>query len=197
MMPKHRPEPVVNSSLGLNALCQRLQGVETWDILELGPVRRSNIEFWSHYCNSIFVADLRSNLPLPESAEDPELPGPDWDHLLGLPAGRQFDVILAWDMLNYFELSGISGFIQYLSRFCKPGTVLFALIFDHQRMPEEITVYQIVDESHLAYEIGSSEMKACPRHQPRAIAGTMGQFRISSSFRLRNGIVEYLFAFEG
>jgi hypothetical protein len=64
-------------------------------------------------------------------------------------------------------------------------------------MPDEITVYRIVDPSHLAYEYGSSEMRACPRHQPRAIAGAMGQFRISSSFRLRNGIVEYLFAYEG
>jgi hypothetical protein len=40
-------------------------------------------------------------------------------------------------------------------------------------------------------------MCACPRHQPRAISGVMTRFRTSNSFRLRNGVVEYLFEYEG
>ena len=100
-------------------------------------------------------------------------------------------------LLCHFELPAVSGVIQYLSRFCRSGTVLFALIFDQKQMPEEITVYRIVDESHLAYEYGGPGMRACPRHPPRALAGAMLQFQTCNSFRLRNGVVEYLFAFEG
>ena len=146
----------------------------------------------------MYVADLRSSLPLPPlPSEDTEFAEPEWDRLLGLPEGRTYDVILAWDLLNYLELQVVSSLVQYLKRFCRSGTILFALIFDQKQMPATITVYHIADESHLRYENASSEMRACPRHQPRAISGVMTRFRTSNSFRLRNGVVEYLFEYEG
>jgi hypothetical protein len=201
MIQQSRSEPVVYASLGLEALSHRLQGVATCDILDLGPVRSANIEFWSRFNPFIYVADLRSSLPLPVStagdSEDPDLVEPDWSLLLTLPEGRSFDVILAWDLLNYLELPFVSSLIRYLKRFCRPGAVLFSLIFDQKQMPEEITAYRIIDESHLAYEYGSSIMRTCPRHQPRAMAGVMSQFQASNSYRLRNGIVEFLFVYEG
>ncbi len=197
MIPKIQPEPVAQSSLGLQALCQRLQDVATCDILELGPVRSGNIAFWNQFNPFIYIADLRSSLPLPISVEDTEPPKPDWNRLLNLPQDRKFDVILAWDLLNYLDIQNVAGLIEYLERFCRAGAVLFTLIFDQKQMPDEITVYRISDESHLIYENSTSEMRACPRHQPRAIEGVMSHFRTSNSFRLRNGVVEYLFVYEG
>jgi hypothetical protein len=195
---KHKPEPVLHSSLGLQALCQRLHGAATCDILELGPVRNANIEFWSRFSPSIYIADLRSSLPLPVlPSEDSEFVVPDWDHLLGLPDGRSYDVVLAWDLFNYLELPVLSSFVGYLNRFCRPGTVLFSLIFDQKEMPDQITRYGITDESHLKYEYADSQMRACPRHQPRAMAGVMSRFRISDSFRLKNAVIEYLFEYKG
>jgi len=199
MTPKTRPEPVVHTSLGLGALCQRLEGNCAWAFLELGPALGANVEFWSRYSEYIYVADLCSLMPLPEPdpSEDPESagPGPDWDNLLGLPKGRLYDVILAWDLLNYLQLPTVTGLVDYLSRFCRPGTVMFSLIFDLRQMPQEITSYRIVDESHLRYEYSSSGMRPCPRHQPRALAAVMHQFQTANSFRLRNGVIEYLFVY--
>jgi hypothetical protein len=192
------PEPTVYRSLGLGALCETLQEAATCDILELGPVRGDSIEFWAQYKPSVYIADLRSHLPLPviaENPDDPEAPEPDWEHILDLPGDRRFDVILAWDLLNYLELSTAASLIRYLSRFCRAGTMLFALMFDQKEMPEEITVYRIVDQGRLRYDCGSSAMRACPRHQPRALTGIMHQFRTSNSFRLQNGMVEYLFSY--
>jgi hypothetical protein len=199
-MLKKAPEPVVHSSLGLNAICQRLQDAATCEILDLGSVKGENVQFWSSYSPFLHIADLRSILPLPVLPEDPEVseqPEPDWDSLLPLPGNHKFDLILAWDLLNYLEISTVSSLIRYLSRFCRPGTVLFALIFDLKEMPEEISVYRIVDGERLRYEYGSAAMRACPRHQPRVIAAAMPQFRVANSFRLRNGVVEFLFAYEG
>ena len=193
------PEPAVYKSLGLGALCESLLGRTACSILELGPVRSENIVFWSQFCPSVYIADLRSSLPLPVAPADPdnpEQPEPDWDHLLNLPEGRRFDVILAWDLLNYLELSSAASLVRYLTRFCRPGTLLFSLIFDQKQMPEQITVYRIVDHGRLRYDQGSPAMQPCPRHQPRALAGIMHQFRAANSFRLQNGIVEYLFVYE-
>ena len=160
---KSHPEPVVHNSLGLQALCQRLQGVAACNILELGPVRSGNIQFWSQFSPSIYVADLRSSLPLPVlPSEESEFVEPDWDRLLGLPDNHSYDVILAWDLLNYLELPAVGSLMNYLKRFCRPGTVLFSLIFDQKEMPGKITVYGIADESHLKYEYAGTEMRVCP-----------------------------------
>ncbi len=182
---KSQTESVVHSSLGLQALCQKLQDVATCDIFELGPVRSGNIEFWSQFSHSIYVADLRSSLPLPVvPSEESEFIEPDWDRLFGLPGNHSYDVILAWDLLNYLELPAVASLMKYLKLFCRPKTVLFILIFDQKEMPEKITIYGITDESHLKYEYTGSEMRVCPRHQPRTLAGVMAGFHTSESFRL-------------
>jgi len=190
-MKKASPEPAVHSSLGLKALCQRLQDAGTCHILELGPARGCNIAFWSRYSPSIFIADLRGSLPLPTEAEDP-----DWSRILSLPSDRRYNVILAWDMLNYLDLGAISSLAGYLEKISLPGAILFSLVFDQKEMPREITVYRILDEGRLGYECIGSEMQPCPRHQPRAISAAMRPFRVANSFRLRNGAVEYLFCYE-
>jgi hypothetical protein len=200
MMQKKRPKAIVHNSLGLNALCQRIEDFPACGVLELGPVRKGNIEFWSQVTPTIHVADLRSDLPLPRLPEDPDDPEPPkraWHQVLRLPKERRFDIILVWDLLNYLSIRDVSDLIEYLCEFCRPGTVLFALIFDNPEMPQDITVYHIVDESHLGYEISTSAVKECPRHQPHALTQIMRQFRISNSFRLRNGVIEYIFTYEG
>ncbi len=195
----NRPEPVVYSSLGLQALCQRIEPVGVCDILELGPARTVNVKFWSRYNPSIYVADLRSSLPLPPPppSEDSEIVDPDWNRMLGLPAHRTYDVVLAWDLFNYLELPAVASLIKYIKRFCRQGTILFTLIFDQKQMPEKIALYDIADESHLRYEYMTSGMQACPRHHPHALESVMSRFKATDSFRLRNGVIEYLFVFQG
>lgn len=186
---------MIHQSLGLTELCRRIEGSEDLKILELGPARGVNIDFWSRYSGSIYVADLPSSLPLPQPAEEGEFPEFLWDRLLGLPESRRFDVILAWDLLNYLELASIAELMRYLGHFCRPGTVLFSLIFDLKQMPEKLTTYRIVDEAHISYEYGGTETQACLRHHARALTSVMGRFQIIHSFRLRNGVIEYLFEY--
>ena len=199
MEKKTQSRAVVHNSLGLHALFQRLQDDVRYEILELGSVRQGNIEFWIQFSNFIHVADLRSILPLPPLPPPPkdEPPERDWHQLLRLPEERRFDIILAWDLPNYLDLSDLSSLIAYLSRFCRPGTILFMLIFDNQKMREDIAAYRIVDESHLGYEIGGAKMRECPRHHAHTLTQMMRSFRSADSFRLRNGVIEYLFIYEG
>lgn len=191
-------ETVAYSSLGFQVLCKTIQDADSCDILELGPIRSRNIEFWNRFSPSIFVADLRSSLPLPVSRTDEgEFIEPDWDRILSLPRNGRYNVILAWDLFNYMEIEAVSSLVRYLGRYCRPEALLFALIFDRKEMPENITVYKVVDESHLAYEYAGSGMRPCLRHQPRALSEAMSDFRTFESFRLRNGMMEYVYAFEG
>jgi hypothetical protein len=198
MVQAAQPEHGMHSSLGLQALCQTLNDASVCDILELGPARSENLAFWARLRPWIYVADLRSSLPLPvDYSGDLEFIDPDWDRLLALPVTRTYNVILVWDLLNYLDLPAVSSLIRYLSRYCRRGAILFALVFDQKQMPRAISLYHIVDDSHVRYEILSPELRPCPRHQPRALAGAMAGFQTRESFRLRNGVIEYLFEFEG
>jgi hypothetical protein len=198
MAQRSQIEPVVYSSLGLQTLCNTIQETGTCDILELGPIRGSNIEFWSRFSPFIFVADLRSSLPLPVSySEEGKFVEPDWEHILNLPDGRSYNVILTWDLFNYMEISAVSSLVRYLNSYCRPNALLLALIFDRKEMPEKITVYRVVDETHLAYEYAGTEMRDCLRHQPRILSSAMSNFSAFESYRLRNGMVEYVYAYEG
>lgn len=198
MVQMSETDTVIHSSLGFQALCNTIQEAGSCDILELGPVRSRSIDFWTRFSSSIFVADLRSSLPLPFSrSEEGEFIEPDWDQILSLPEGGRYSVILAWDLFNYMEIEAVSSMVRYLSEHCSPEAMLFALIFDRKEMPEKITVYKVVDESHLAYEYSGTGMRPCLRHQPRVLSGAMPNFRTLESYRLRNGMVEYVYAYDG
>jgi len=186
-------EIYIHSSPGLRSLCQRFQDMTTLDLLELGPARGCNIEFWSRFSNSIFVADLRASLPLPPLEEELEYPESEWHRILDLPAGRYFDIILAWDLMNYIEAAALPGFINHLNRYCKQGTILFTMLIDQPQMPEDSCVFRIIDEENLGYETSGSSLRSCPRLQPRVLENTMQGFRTSDRYRLRHGIIEYLF----
>ncbi|MEJ2109949.1 MAG: hypothetical protein P8Z37_08555 [Acidobacteriota bacterium] len=187
----------MHNSLGLQALCGLIRESDPCDILELGPVRSRSVEFWARLNPSIFVADLRSSLPLPVlRSEEDEVLEPDWGGILRIPQERTFDVILAWDLLNYMAIADISSLVRYLEDFCRSGTLLFYLIFDRKEMPADIAIYSVIDPSHLAYEHSGTETKECPRHQPRALLSVMSNFNTVESFRLRNGVVEYVHIYE-
>jgi hypothetical protein len=191
-------EKNVYTSLGLQSLCKAIEEKGTCDILELGPLRGGNVEFWSRFSPSLFIADLHSGLPLPVTrSEEGEFIEPDWGRILNLPAGRTYNVVLAWDLFNYMEIQAVSSLVRYLGSFCRPEALLLALMFDRKEMPENITVYRVLDESHLAYEYAGEGTRTCPRHQPRVLSNAISNFRAFKSFRLRNGVVEYVYAYEG
>lgn len=191
------PEPEVFKSLGLQELCRLVQSLDSRSILDLGGAWGVNIRFWSTFSPSIYVGDLHSSVPAIQPTGDETSAGPEWGRLMAIPENSRFDVILAWDLLNYLEQPQVISLIQYLLRFCRRGALLFALIYDRQQMPAVPTVFKIKDEENLIYESRTSDTRPCPRHQPREVQRMFAGFRISSSFWLRNGVQEYLFEYEG
>jgi len=191
------PEPEVFKSLGLQELCRLVQSFSSRSILDLGGAYGVNITFWSQFSPSIHVADLHSAMPLVPPAGGEAPPGPAWDRILAIPEGSQFDVVLMWDLLNYLEQPLVVDLIQYLLRFCRRGALMFVLIYDSHQMPAFPTAFKIKDEENLMYEGRTFETRPCPRHQPREVQRMFGGFRVSSSFRLRHGVQEYLFEYEG
>ncbi len=187
------PSCVTHKSLALTALADQLQTDRSYVILDLGPPLSMNLQFWSQFQPKIFIADFYRGLNAGLSS-NPDLPHERLYEAL-LPDGLQpsCDIILAWDLFNYLEREPLEALIGCLSRLCRPGTFLFALMGFTQQMPADPQTFRIVDRDQLSYENRSNAVRPCPRYQPRDINKMMEGFRVFNSFILRHGFQEYLF----
>jgi hypothetical protein len=188
----------VRNSLGLHALLDRMRGDRIYSILDLGPALEANVRFWSQFSCRLYIHDFYRSYRERKAAVVPK-EGPEkapFSALLQFSDETVFDIILAWDIFNYFNLRELEALVQRLSRWCRPGTRLFALISDLPKISASPTMFSILNRGQLVYEMPTQDTRPCPRHQPRDILKLMDRFTVSNSFLLRQGIQEYVFAFQ-
>lgn len=190
--------PTVCRSLGLNALLDTVQGDRTFSILDLGPALDDNVQFWSQFSCRLYIQDLyRSYQKWKTAAEPDEECGKEaFSALLPFSDETFFDIILVWDLFNYFDLRELAVLVQRLSRWCRSGTRLFAMISILPDISVSPTMFRILNREQMIHEIPTPETRPSPRHQPRDIVRLMARFALSCSFLLRHGIQEYVFVFK-
>jgi len=193
-----RALPAVHRSLGLNALLGSVRGDRSYSILDLGPALEANVRFWSQFSCRLHIYDFYRSYREWKSSVVPgeESEAAAFSSLLLFPEETVFDIILAWDLLNYFDLPELEALVQRLSRWCRPGTLLFALISSLPSIPALPILFRILDREQMILEIPTRETRPCPRYEPRDIARLMAGFTVASSFLSRRGIREYVFAFK-
>ena len=186
-------------SLGLGALLQQLEEGRLYSILDLGPARPGNLDFWAPTARRICFEDYYCTWAA-KGFVKPEEGGsyfPLLAKLLSFREDARFDIVLAWDIFNYLDHDHVCALVEYIGRSCPPGAILLALVSSAVMIPARPTVFQIRDREHLSYENSSPIMKPSPRYQPRDVARMIPGFPVMNSFLLRHGIQEYLFLREG
>lgn len=195
-------ETVVSSavckSLGLNALLDTMLNDQTYSILDLGPALEENVRFWSQFSCRLYIQDFYRSYRDRKAAVAPEEESMETALSVLLPFGDEtiFDIILAWDLFNYFDRRELEMIVQRLSRWCRPGTKLFMLISILPNISALPTPFRILNHKQMIHEIATQETRPSLRHQPRDIAKLMARFKVSYSFLLRHGIQEYVFTFK-
>ena len=182
-------------SLGLQALLQLLHPDRRYRFADLGPAIGHNIEYLSQFASRIRVLDLYETLAEAGFFNHGEEPCDEGsvDRMLSVPSGEQFDVVLGWDVVNYFRHDELKILIACLKKYCIPGTLFFTMVSTLKEMPSLPNSYKIQDQGSLIYCAVSTEMRNCPRFVPRDLTILMSGFAVHSSFMLRNGIQEYVF----
>ena len=195
--PETPVSPTVSKSLGLNALLDTMREDRSYSILDLGPALEENVRFWSQFSCRLHIQDFYRSYRECKATVGPEeeSEAEAFSVLLKFDSHTVFDIILAWDLFNYYNLQELAVLIQRLSRWCRPGTRLFALISSLPDISVSPTMFRILNREQMIHEIPTEETRPCPRHQPRDIARLMGRFTVSCSFLLRHGIQEYVFEF--
>jgi hypothetical protein len=116
--------------------------------------------------------------------------------VLPFSADEQFDVMLIWDLINYFNAEELKVLVRYLGADYARGGYFFAMGATAKEMPAMPTNYKILTAETLLYSTNSQDMRICPRYTPRDLALLMAGFHINSSYILRNGFQEYVFVRE-
>jgi hypothetical protein len=184
-----------HSSLALQALLPQLGRGGERRVLDLGPAVGANVSFFAKRTCTLFIADLHHTL-FPASPLLSRRQQRSFDAtLLGeLPDRGPFDLVLAWDLLNYLTHDEISALGDRLSELSAPGAVLFALIATRKQMPNRPMTFSILGPDQLEYELDNSVTRSAPQYKEPDLSRAMPAFTVESTYLLRNGMQEYLFA---
>ncbi|MEE8279039.1 MAG: class I SAM-dependent methyltransferase [Thermoanaerobaculia bacterium] len=183
-------------TLALELVLHNLQRQERPRVLDLGRAIGANVSFLTHYSCKLFIADLFQTL---RGHRD----GLDWDAMVldrtlaeHLPYRDQscFDLIFAWDLLNYLDRQELEVLGRHLSRLCKRSGLLFAMLSTRKQIPDRPTDFRILDLETLAYDNPSKMRRPCPLYKEPDLARLMSDFEVETSFLLRNGMQEYVLA---
>ena len=184
-----------HQSLALPLLVKRLGGGLRRRVLDLGPAVGGNVGFLAGLSCRVHIADLQQSL-FPAGEARPAISGEAFRSLLDndLPSGEGFDVVLAWDLLDYLEESRIRILSGHLARLCPAGSLLLVLVSTRREIPDRPNRFEIVDSDHLDYELETSLLRPGPQYKEPVLHRCLPEFEVESTFLLRNGTQEYLFA---
>lgn len=184
-------------SLALNALWHRLQAGQSNHILDLGRASSDNLDFYARCSRKIYIEDLHSTLKgfdylSPDKSTSLE---EIFKYLMPYGRGTHFDAIFSWDLFNYLEPPQFAYLVRHLSRFCRPGAIIFAMISTRKLIPEQPGMYRIIDSETISYQSTSKILQQCPQYQETDLTKMLPGFRVVNSFLLRNGIKEFLLSY--
>jgi hypothetical protein len=188
------PEPEVHRSLALAALFGSIQPEDRLHVLDLGPAVGSNVESLSQrFVCKLQIGDLYRTLTADQRRfHDPEA---DPRALIddALPRhGEPYDLVLAWDLLNYLTRLQIRALATLLGERCRPGARLFAMVATLAEMPAGPLTYLFTGEADLIYRDRPPHNRPGPRYRPAEISALTPGFAVDRSYLLRHGIQEYL-----
>jgi hypothetical protein len=189
--------PEVHASPGLEATIARLGGDNTWSVLDLGGAVGTNVEFFAGRARRLFIADIPRALEAGFGAEGATGNQTARRLLQLLPSDPEsFDLVLAWDLVNYLSRDQTRSLARAVADLCRPGAVLLALVVTAHEMPSRPVTYAIREPGHLVYRRGDTELRPGPRLTPAAVERALEGFVIEHSYVLRHGVQEFVAVLE-
>jgi SAM-dependent methyltransferase len=191
--------PGVQRSQVLRAFLDTLANGERPEILDLGPVRGDNIQFFCDLGFKVHAFDLWDALPVGvaeagESGEGPLEEKLYWkvEEDFHFPDGSLAGV-LCWDILDHMEFKSAYSLIQRIKRSMREGGLLLSF-FNMRRMNGTPMGrgYRILDREHVELVPGDTRPAARHVHQNGDIMKLFAGFKILYFYFLRNNLRELL-----
>ena len=189
----------VLSAPGFELLTGHLGSRERSDILDLGSSVRANIEYLSQYPCVLHIGDVSRAL-----AEDPEMAAPEEERdldgvverAIGFEDHIRFNVIIAWDLFDYFDEATSRAIMRRIDGYCSTGTLLYLTTSNSETISDQPGRFKILDERNLSVERVGVGIRSGMKHSPRGLERIMTGFRLHHSFLLSYRMQDYLFIHE-
>jgi hypothetical protein len=186
------PQPPLYRSPTLKALVSRLSSETSYHILDLGVASGANVEFFSRFSGRLQIADLPDTLASERlRAMVRSDPAAAFRRLLPV-TWEKFEVVLAWDVVNYLSRDEFRCLAEHVAGLCRPGALMFALISTQKEMSGLPQNFKIVDEQTLQLQPQTTAVRASPRFPPAEVEKLMSGFSVVQSVVMRHGVREYL-----
>lgn len=169
------------SSPALKLLLEALPKSGKIELLDLGMASPENLAFFGERSVRLQIADLAATLATPEARGG-----------LEVPAGRQFDAVLAWDLFDHLDKDGAATLAARLAELTRPGGKVFLLASHQKEIAEQPLRFKMRADSTLRFVRRSRHSKLGPRRSAREIALLFPDFETEASFLLRLGWQEFL-----
>jgi hypothetical protein len=183
------------SSPLFQSLIERMDQDSRYEILDLGPATPENIDFFGRSHCRLNIADCLTDLvtlPFGEDTSDTQLQA-RVRGMLPPHADRRFDIVLAWDVLNYLDQSVLRALVRDLADSIDHRTQLHAYVYPRQSMPERPSRFRIYADGRLVIQPGGPGQRPSPCYLQPQLEKLMPALVVQRSVLLKNGIQEYLF----
>jgi hypothetical protein len=181
--PADRPSArreVRQRSASLPKLVEPLGTRSEFSVLDLGPATKSNLDFFLKRGARVTVADLHRAGCAPFLDQNPEL---------------RYDLVLAWDVLNYLDPDRLGRLMEGLGPHFRPGTTLHAFIATAREIGARPSRYRIEDDETFVLEPSPGPPIAAPRYLEQDLLKRMPGLTVENRVQLRNGMLEYVFSY--
>ena len=173
-------------------------------LLDLGPKRTFNHDFWKKDYQTVAASDLISILSryLCAPKEEKQL-YLESGRFLDFNSDRKFDVIVTWDLFNYCPNELLEEFGRRLAKHCRDGTYLVVMAYAGNSMPA-IPQPFLLDKKGVGLAKLKRDRKLVEnkrRLTSSQIVKAFPGFYVEQTFAFRpgmqQGLNEYLFVFKG
>lgn len=152
-----------------------------FSVLDLGPAMKANLDFFLGRGARVTVADFhRSGARCDFVGADPE---------------SRFDLVLAWDVLNYLDPEALARLMDRLGAHFRPGTTLHAFIATGREISAAPSRCRIQDPETLVLEVSEGPRIPSPRYLEQELLRRMLGWTVEHRVQLRIGMLEYVFSY--
>ncbi len=185
------PEPEEQSSPSLARVLKQIAEQEKPEILDLGPLCGDSVVYLAGKGGRVSVESFTPP-PAPVKPKQGEEAPPRPPLRIDQPDGT-FDLVLAWEQLDFVPPECLDEFGAELARILAPGGQLLVLARASGGEEQEVCPqYRIVGDDRIQRQPSSGSMRRRWNHPTRAVERALGAFSIKGIHLQRNQIREFL-----
>ncbi|MDA8019088.1 MAG: methyltransferase domain-containing protein [Thermoanaerobaculia bacterium] len=179
----------IQPSPGFELLVQSTRRRRPGAVLDLGPTSTESLQYLSKLAQEVDVCDIFQDASQRGRRADKFRFEVDQ---LELP-DRQFDIVLVWDLLHYFDLPDRRKFGRLLADLTRDQALILVLASNVAAIPPTPIHFKILTEDRLYYVLPDGRKLPSPSLHTRQVEQVLAEFEPLRSFQLRNGMQELVF----